>query len=230
VERHETGSIRNKIDMADYSIELNSNEFRDVVRRLVKDHGIDEVVETGTYLGTGSTSVFAGEGLNVFTIECSLNHITQAVQNLEGNNNVCFVHGLSLKREELIKGLMSMTFLYGGIYDSTRPKVFYTQEVLQPVLVEDALSLFAKNESRQLVFLDSAGGVGYLEFLEFMSWPLDVRRQKVLLLDDVKHVKHARSVQSLKDWGFDVGVSQDGRFAWCQFIDGENSEIQVSIR
>jgi hypothetical protein len=123
-----------------------------------------------------------------------------------------------------------MNFPDGGIYDSTRPKVFYAQEILQPVLVEDALNIFAKNETRQLVFLDSAGGVGYLEFVEFMSWPLSVRREKVLLLDDVTHVKHAKSVQSLKDWGFDVKLSSDGRFAWCQFIDGQNSEIQVSIR
>ena len=214
--------------MADYGIELNSNEFRDTVKRLVKEYDINEVVETGTFLGTGSTKVFAGEGLNVFTIECNPNHITQAVQNLEGLNNVCFVHGLSLKRENLIKGLMSMTFPDGGIYDSSRPKVFYAQEVLQPVLVEDALSLFAKNETKQLVFLDSAGGVGYLEFVEFMSWPLNIRRNKVLLLDDVTHVKHEKSVQSLKDWGFDVNVSKDGRFAWCQFIDV--NEIQVSIR
>lgn len=214
--------------MADYNIELNSNEFRDVVKRLVNEYNINEVVETGTFLGTGSTKVFAGEGLNVFTIECNPNHLTQAVQNLEGFNNVCFIHGLSLQREKLIKDLMSMDFPDGGIYDSTRPKVFYTQEVLQPVLVEDALSLFANNDKRQLVFLDSAGGVGYLEFIEFMSWPLNIRRNKVLLLDDVTHVKHERSVQSLKDWGFDVNVSQDGRFAWCQFIDG--NEIQVSIR
>ena len=216
--------------MADYSIELNSNEFRDVVRRLVKEHGIDEVVETGTYLGTGSTSVFAGEDLNVFTVECNVNHLLQAAENLKGMSNVCFIHGLSLKRESIISGLMSMEFPKGGIYDSPNPKVFYVQEANQPVLVEDALSLLSKNESRQLVFLDSGGGLGYLEFLEFMSWPLSVRRHKVLLLDDVTHVKHARSVQSLKDWGFDVGVSQDGRFAWCQFIDGKNSDIQVSIR
>jgi predicted O-methyltransferase YrrM len=214
--------------MANYGIELNSNEFRDTVKRLVKEYNINEVVETGTFLGTGSTKVFAGEGLNVFTIECNPNHITHAVQNLEGLDNVCFVHGLSLKRENLIKGIMSMTFPDGGIYDSTRPKVSYIQEVLYPVLVEDALSLFAKNETKQLVFLDSAGGVGYLEFIEFMSWPLNIRRNKVLLLDDVTHVKHERSVQSLKTWGFDVNVSQDGRFAWCQFIDG--NEIQVSIR
>ena len=217
--------------MAEYGIELNSNEFRDVVKRLVKEYKITEVVETGTFLGNGSTKVFAGEGLNVFTIECNPNHLSQAVKNLESNNyNVCFIHGLSLKRENLIKGLMSMTFPEGGIYDSARPKVFYTQEILQPVLVEDALNLFAKNETRQLVFLDSAGGVGYLEFVEFMSWPLSVRREKVLLLDDVTHVKHAKSVQSLKDWGFDIKLSSDGRFAWCQFIDGSNAEIQVSVK
>lgn len=102
------------------------------------------------------------------------------------------------------------------------------QEVLQPVLVEDALSLFANNDKRQLVFLDSAGGVGYLEFIEFMWWPINIRRNKVLLLDDVTHVKHEKSVQSLRNWGFDVNISQDGRFAWCQFIDGD--DIQVGIR
>jgi predicted O-methyltransferase YrrM len=215
--------------MADYSIELNSNEFRDVVRRLVKEHNIDEVVETGTYLGTGSTSVFAGEDLNVFTIECNVNHLLQAAENLKGMSNVCFIHGLSLKRERIISGLMAMEFPKGGIYDSTNPKVFYVQEANQAVLVEDALSLLAKNESRQLVFLDSGGGLGYLEFLEFMSWPTNVRKQKVLLLDDVTHVKHAKSVQSLKDWGFEVGVSQDGRFAWCQFIEGNDIEVNIRL-
>lgn len=214
--------------MADYGIELNSNEFKDVVRRLVKQWEIDEVVETGTFMGTGSTKVFAGEGLNVFTIECNVNHLMAASENLKGFPNVCFIHGLSLKRERIISGLMAMEFPAGGIYDSTNPKVFYVQEANQPVLVENALSLLANNEMRQLVFLDSGGGLGYLEFIEFMSWPQAVRRNKVLLLDDVSHVKHARSVQSLKDWGFEVEVSQDGRFAWCQFIDG--NDIQVSIR
>lgn len=214
--------------MADYAIELNTNEFRDVVRRLVKDYGTKEVVETGTYLGMGSTSVFAGEGLEVFTVECNVNNLIQAAENLKDMSNVCFIHGLSLKRERIIGGLMAMDFPAGGIYDSPHPKAFYVQEANQPVLVENALPLLAKNESRQIVFLDSAGGLGYLEFLEFMSWPMSVRRQKVLLLDDVTHVKHARSVQSLKDWGFDVGVSQDGRFAWCQFVEGANADIQVN--
>jgi len=214
--------------MADYRIEMNSNEFRDVVRRLVKQYEIREVVETGTYLGTGSTAVFAGEGLDVFTLECNVNHLMTAAENLQGMSNVCFIHGLSLKRERIIAGLMAMDFPEGGIYDSPNPKVFYVQEANQPVLVEDALELLAKNEVRQLVFLDSGGGLGYLEFVEFMSWPSSVRRNKVLLLDDVTHVKHAKSVQSLKDWGFEVGVSQDGRFAWCQFIDG--NDIEVSIR
>jgi predicted O-methyltransferase YrrM len=215
--------------MVDYSIELNSNEFRDVVRRLVKEHNIDEVLETVTYLGTGSTAVFAGENLNVFTVECNVNHLIQATENLQGMSNVCFIHGLSLKRERIISGLMAMEFPKGGIYDSTNPKVFYVQEANQAVLVEDALSLLSKNESRQLVFLDSGGGLGYLEFLEFMSWPLSVRRQKVLLLDDVTHVKHAKSVQSLKDWGFEVGISQDGRFAWCQFIEGNDIEVNIRL-
>lgn len=214
--------------MADYSIEQNSEEFRDVVRRLVKQYDIKEVVETGTYLGTGSTAVFAAEGLEVFTVECNVNHMMQAVDNLRGMTNVCFIHGLSLKRERIISGLMSMDFPADGIYDSPNPKVFYVQETNHPVIVEEALTLLAKNEVRQLVFLDSAGGLGYLEFLEFMSWPRSVRKSKVLLMDDVTHVKHARSVQSLKDWGFEVEVSQDGRFAWCQFIDG--NDIEVSIR
>lgn len=214
--------------MADYSIELNSNEFRDVVRRLVKQYDIKEVVETGTYLGTGSTAVFAAEGLDVFTVECNVNHLMTAAENLQGMSNVCFIHGLSLKRERIISGLMSMDFPADGIYDSPNPKVFYVQETNHPVIVEEALPLLAKNEVRQLVFLDSAGGLGYLEFLEFMSWPRSVRKNKVLLMDDVTHVKHARSVQSLKDWGFEVELSQDGRFAWCQFIDG--NDIEVSIR
>jgi hypothetical protein len=32
----------------------------------MKEYGITEVIETGTFLGTGSTKVFASEGLNVY--------------------------------------------------------------------------------------------------------------------------------------------------------------------
>lgn len=89
--------------MADYGIELNSNEFKDVVRRLVKQWEIDEVVETGTFMGTGSTKVFAGEGLNVFTIECNVNHLMAASENLKGFPNVCFTWTFAKKGKDYIR-------------------------------------------------------------------------------------------------------------------------------
>jgi hypothetical protein len=70
----------------------------------------------------------------------------------------------------------------------------------------------------QLVFLDSAGGCGYMEFKEFINMPKSFLENKVLVMDDVDHVKHFRSFKELGEMGYDPQRSKDsGRFGWCTF-------------
>ena len=89
------------------------------------------------------------------------------------------------------------------------------REVGERVLFENGLDLFCNNDRKQLIFLDSAGGVGYAEFLEVMSYHTDFLNNKILMLDDVQHIKHCRSVAKLLEMGQDVHLSAENRFAWC---------------
>ena len=200
-----------------YSINLNNTEFQNTVDKLVNEYDFTEIVETGTYNGLGSTQVFAKTNKYVFSIECNYNNFLNASRNLAMYDNVCVIHGLSLKREKLITALLEEDFDIDTTYDSKHPKSFYMREISQTVVVENALELFCRNKRKQLVFLDSAGGVGYLEFKSFMSIGDVYLENKILMLDDINHIKHKRSVEFLLKDGIEVNISSDNRFAWCIF-------------
>jgi hypothetical protein len=202
-----------------YSINLNQSNFKETIDYLVDNYNFDEIVETGTYNGLGSTSVFAKTKKYVFSIECNLNNYLSATKNLSPYQNVCVIHGLTLNRNKLIYFLLNQDFTDDTTYDSDYPKTFYMREVSQSVVVEEALSLFCNNERKQLVFLDSAGGVGYAEFLEFISYK--EIENKLLVLDDIDHIKHKRSVEYLEKNGYVVNKSNDNRFAWCDLSKGK---------
>ena len=195
-----------------YSTQLNTLEFKAVVNDLIQD--IDEIIETGTFQGNGSTKIFAETGKYVFTIECNFDNFQNATNNLRQYENVCVLHALSLPREKLIKFLLKETFTLDTTYDSKYPKSFYMREINQFVTIENALELFCDNSKKQLIFLDSAGGVGYAEYKYIMSLPDHIKENKILLLDDIKHIKHCRSVADLIIQGYEVHISQDERFAW----------------
>jgi hypothetical protein len=199
--------------MLDYPLQLNTLEFKAVINELVAD--CDEIVETGTFQGNGSTKIFAETGKYVFTMECNPMNHQIATQNLAQYENVIPFHALSMKRETLIKFLLNEKFDIATEYDSKFPKTFYMREVGQNVLFEDGLNLLCNNDRKQLIFLDSAGGVGYAEFMEVMSFHNDCLKNKIIMLDDIQHIKHCRSVAKLLEMGQDVHISAENRFAWC---------------
>lgn len=211
--------VRNRIK---YDINLKSQEFEQVVKMLVDEYDFDEIVETGAFDGLGSTSVFAKTGKYVFSIECNKQNFDTATRNLQQYENVCVIHGLSLFRELLINSLLHQEFDIETTYDSDFPKSFYMREINQQVVVENALDIFCNNDRKQLVFLDSAGGVGYVEFLEFMNYINDEGKyNKILILDDIDHIKHKRSVEYLEIRGYQVFKSKENRFAWCDLSKGK---------
>jgi hypothetical protein len=212
--------------MEAYTIQLKTDEFKSVISDIIGNNQIDEIIETGTYHGDGSTQVFADTGKYVFSIEANYDNWRAASAYLQRYPNVCVIHGLSLKREDLIRQLLCEPFdMIGTNYDSEFPKTFYMKEICQHVVIEDALDLFVKNDRKQLVFLDSAGGVGHLEFKRLISYGMDVLKNKVVVLDDINHIKHIRSVDFLRRNGFEFRSSSDYRFAWCSFQGGRNAEL-----
>ena len=211
-------------------VNLNSNLFSQIMENLIKENKIEEVIETGTFNGLGSTMIFAKIGIKTQTIESCLSSFFAAKDNLKNYSNVILHHGSSLKIQEMLDFIDQDDFyssseikiqnisIDGGSVDA---KSFYKDEVTgfgySAPPKEDILFNLINNSKKQLVFLDSAGGVGFLEFKKFMSIDECFRKNKILVLDDVAHIKHYRSVNFLKENKYNVSISSDKRFAYCIF-------------
>lgn len=200
-----------------YQCHLNNLDFKVPVMSIIAQYDIEDIVETGTNTGVGSTRVLADTGLDVNTIECNPDNHKQAVENLRQSSNVICHLGLSLKKQDMISFLQSDKYTYPPdiMIDSVDPICFYTKEIDFDV-PENLLPDLVNNERRQLIFLDSAGGVGYQEFLTIMKLPGVIKQHKVLLLDDCMHVKHYRSVQFLEKEGYKVNNVLEGRVCWVK--------------
>lgn len=78
-----------------YSINLNNSAFENTVNLLIQNNSVEEIIETGTFNGLGSTTVFAKIKLPVTTIEsCKQLHL-MAKENLKTYNNVTLLYGSS---------------------------------------------------------------------------------------------------------------------------------------
>ena len=202
------------------SFEVNKDELKGIIQ----EFEFDEVIETGTHVGTGSTKIFALTDKPVFSIESSTQFYNQAIENLKLYENVTAINGYSLKWDDLFEYI----FQYDDPdetenVDSKYHRNFYLREVLgfgngSPKLLPDnLLPKMISNDRKQLIFLDSAGGVGYLEFLTVISLiPTPKTSNKILLLDDCTHIKHRQSVQYLKDHKYEVHESPSKRMAWVK--------------
>ena len=216
-----------------YDINLNSNLFEEVIKELLVTYPIDEIIETGTFNGLGSTTVFANTGLPVISIESCKNNHYSAKTNLKSFNNVTLLYGSSLDINEML-AFIDKDDIYNSSVVKTKQifvdnatnspedsKEFYKTEITgwgsEVPEKQNLLFDLINNDKKQLVFLDSAGGVGYMEYLKFMSIPEEFKKNKVLVLDDIKHVKHYRSVVDLKRKKHKIHLSADSRFAYCTF-------------
>lgn len=200
-------------------IEMSSDpEFGQTVRRIFSEYAVEEIIETGTYLGTGSTGIFAGTGVPVITIECNPVIFQKARENLKDYVNVRQLNGFSLSRAEMIRFIKE-----DDIYDNNpglkyegadNPKLFYFREIDHQVQ-ENLLPPLIRNTKCQLIFLDSAGGTGFAEYKRVIRMPKHYLSRKLLMMDDVDHVKHYRSAQDLIARGYNFHYSSSGRWGWA---------------
>jgi len=200
-----------------------SDNYLDFILTLIKEFRLEEVIETGAYDGLGSTSLFAKTGLPVHSIECHAMNFIAAKVNLSGYENVKIHHAYSLSLEEMKSFIRSDELLRdrglmeekGIKFDHDDPIWYYENEIVSVVSApkkESLLKEMVSNKKRQLIFLDSSGGVGWLEFMEIASLNHDMLSNKVVLLDDINHIKHWRSINKMKDFG-EIIYSGDGRLA-----------------
>lgn len=184
------------------------------------------VIETGTYLGLGTTSALidavrgskqwkGGNKIQIHTIEANYNNYKKAKKNLEPYDVWVHVHhGLSLDLDECLTFIENDDVLlnheeYPDIYfDSPDPVQFYSDEVKgqlkafgegpqgrEGIMYGLALDNIKKNP---LFVLDSAGGMGFLEYQRVVG--MMGENLFYVWLHDVDHLKHFRSVLHMKDY------------------------------
>lgn len=177
----------------------SSDAFNRTLTEFVRGRGITKVVETGTYKGTGTTTAIA-EGMKEFTaarmitIEVNPDYYRQAKRNLLKYPFVKCWNGLSVGRPELPTDISFNVpdFVIVDHLPETRSQK-YLSEVMYNVpdnYLEKALQHF--DNKPDLVLLDSAGHMGWIEFNYL------IKRAKTpfaLALDDTLHVKHYDSMQ-----------------------------------
>jgi predicted O-methyltransferase YrrM len=199
-------------------VELDSVEFENTVNEIVKKYKIKRIVETGTYLGTGSTMIFAKTDLPVISMECVLDNVKAARKNLAAYPNVTVHHALSLDETTMYDAIVEASERYYPPdlrHDSINFVTTYLCEIDHKVEWVDFLKTQIQ-EPPQLVFLDSAGGLGLAEAHVVIRECLST--DTVLMFDDIDHVKHYYTGKLLEKLGLTPNVSSDGRFAWCHLL------------
>ena len=186
-------------------INIKSSLFENEIRNVIQKYDLKEIVETGTNTGLGSTAILAKMGIPVVSLECSPSNYQQAKFNLNRHSHVTLLNGLSLSKKDMVEFIIKDKTVHPEniMIDTPEPIPFYLTEINFNV-PEDLLFPLIQNNKDQLIFLDSAGGVGYLEYLKVMSLDKDLLKTKTLVLDDIHHVKHYRSVKDLEQKGYTV--------------------------
>lgn len=209
------------------------SDFARSIREIFTQYRPTKIIETGTYLGTGTTSVIASTlrqlGLNdtrFYSIEVNPQNIAQAQYNLTQAGLAPFVrlcHGLSVPRSilptvEQIEESCVRNIEFDDIFVDHREHnraTLYYQETNFDGVEEDLLgkALKAFDDRPDFVILDSAGHMGFVEFsylLEKLKGPC------IIALDDVYHIKHHKSFSRLKrDPRFQVLADSREKFGFC---------------
>lgn len=195
----------------------NDLDFISNVNQYIRLFQISEIIETGTYLGTGSTIVFAKTGLPVKTVECNQSFALKAKKNLENYKNVNVINGLSLFYDDCIKYIRERNYIFSKDIqiDSMNPVECYSSEIIN-TNCQNLLPSLCDNIVSQIIFLDSSGGIGKLEFEYIINLPSNIKSTKVLILDDINHVKHYESWEKLLTIGYSPYVSQDQKWLICK--------------
>ena len=218
------------------------SEFSKVLRETIKENRPKNIIETGTYLGKGSTTVIASsirdfklDPVRFYSIEVNPNFFRKAYIHLKDQellNFVYLVHGLSVRKDQLL----SKDEIQKKFVDMDWPKEIYVDhdkdsrtfkyfEETNFDYVPDGMLLDCLkklNGQVDFVLLDSAGHMGEIEFDVLIE---ALRGECIIALDDVYHVKHYRSLQKIKkDKRFEILNLSKEKFGFCvtKFIPEES--------
>ncbi|MBN1124196.1 MAG: glycosyltransferase [Sedimentisphaerales bacterium] len=217
-------------DLHGASIKTESS-FADNIRDLFSRIRPRKVIETGTFLGTGTTTVIARTlrslGLDdavFFTIEVNpVNHY-RARQNLAASGlEAHCLNGLSVPRAMLpgkddIRRRTVTHLPDNEIFvdhkEEKRVDLYYAETDF-PNVPENLLykCLQAFDFQPDFVLLDSAGHMGNVEFNYLIE---NLKGPCYIALDDIYHVKHHKSLEQIQaDPRFEIIVASREKFGFC---------------
>jgi hypothetical protein len=211
-------------------IEIES-QFAKRVRELFARIRPRRIIETGTYWGTGTTTIIATaladagiDDAQFVSIEINPKNFQRAQANLAKLGlNVELIHGLSVPRnllptmqqieEQFVRNVESDGLIVD--HEEIDRVQRYYQETDFRDLPDDLLgkTLRRFDDQPDFVLLDSGGHMGYVEFCYLLQ---ELRGPCHLALDDIYHVKHHRSFQQIKnDPRFSLVAVSEEKFGFC---------------
>jgi hypothetical protein len=234
----------------------NDESFKKALRDFLAPAQVEVVIETGTFLGLGSTRFLADffqstkPPRRFVTMEVNWDHYRQARANLKPYAFVDCRWGASVDRREALDFISTddairnhRAFPDIWIDDVDDPVAFYSAEMKGSLnfgrsgaqartllrrlanhvrrndfsFLWDGESLLTRflnlhREHRPLILLDSAGGVGYLEFQ--ITRKIMDPYEYFLILDDVHHLKHFRSLRDVQADTRFVVLAQSAAHGW----------------
>ncbi len=206
---------------------ISGEEFKQSVSELIQNTNPTQIIETGTFLGTGSTKILmeALEKNNtyykLFTIEVNPTYYIQAKNNLQAFKKVEVLNGLSIPKtklpseEEIKTWLISLSKedIYVDFEEHERVEC-YLRETNHKA-PDDFLHICNRyfGHKTDLFMLDSSGHLGFIEFNHILSMQ---KGRCHFILDDVYHVKHFRSLQMIQsDSRFTIKKLSNEKFGFC---------------
>ncbi len=203
--------------------------FETELRKLFRELRPSTIIETGTYLGQGTTSIIwralrdLGISADFTTMEVNPEHHRQATAHFRAQGmKIRAELGVSVPRELLPdKAEITDKFVthreYEGIYydhhEAVRAELYFSETDFK---VADDLLYTAMQRCAfkpEFVLLDSAGHMGFIEFQYLMSL---IQGDCTLMLDDVYHCKHYKTLQLIKqDPRFRILVESREKFGFC---------------
>lgn len=219
------------------------SEFSATIETLFKEHRPNKIIETGTYLGDGTTKVIASllcqlgiDNATFYSIEVNPENFRIASANLIRKNLNAYVkllNGLSIPRNLLptiqeIKETYVNNIEFDDIFvdhkETERALLYYNEthfEDLQDDLIGKCLREF--DYCPDFVLLDSAGHMGNIEFNYLISM---LKGECHIALDDIYHIKHHKSfLQLQRDSRFTLLTSSSEKFGFCiaKFSPAQNA-------
>ncbi len=192
------------------------SEFSACMREVLRRFRPRFIIETGTYLGTGTTFAVAKairelhlDTAEFYSIEVNPENYIRARRNLEASGldqSVRLLNGLSVPRAQLpnsrqIEEQFVTNIPFADVYvdhpEAQRSALYY-RETDFPDVPDDLLGYCIRATGHQpdLVLLDSGGHMGNVEF----NYVIDrVECKCIIALVDVFHVKHRRSLEQIEN-------------------------------